>query len=112
MIGTIHEEVLFKARDLCLIAPFSRYTTPFGRRVADEFSDKGTPDIVLLNRPEWTGNQTSQPRNIARRMDIARDDARAENRQAFEAYPLNRFFFQPHHPRVTNPALCGAARCR
>ena len=47
----------------------------------------------LPNDPEWTGNQTPQPGNIARRMGIACDDARAENRQAVEAYPLNRVFF-------------------
>src|SRR4249919_3200076 len=62
-------------------------------RAADEFSDKGAPDIVLLNRPEWTRNQTPQPGRITRCMRIARNDARAENRQALEAYPLHRFFF-------------------
>src|SRR5258705_11046721 len=66
---------------------------PVWGRAADEFSDKGARDIVLFNRPEWTRNQTPQPSCIARRMGIACDDARAENRQAFEAYPLNRFFF-------------------
>ncbi len=81
-------------------------------RVADEFSDKGARDIVLLNRPEWTRNETPQPGGIARRMGIACDDARAENRQAFEAYPLNGFFFQPHDPHIANPAFRGASRCR
>ena len=54
-------------------------------RAADEFSDKGAPDIVLFNGPEPPGNQTPQPGRIARRMDIAADDARPENRQTFEA---------------------------
>ena len=39
-------------------------------------------DIVLLNRPEWTRNQTTEPRSIARCVGIASDDARAENRHA------------------------------
>jgi hypothetical protein len=45
-------------------------------------------------------------------MDIACDDARAENRQAFEADSLNRFFFQPHDPCIANPACWAASRCR
>src|SRR6185436_19727262 len=57
-------------------------------------------------------NETPQPGNIARRMGIAGDDARAENRQACEAYSLNRFFFQPHDPHIANPALCGASHGR
>src|SRR5437667_3912283 len=45
-------------------------------------------------------------------MGIACDDARTENRQAFEAYSLNHFFFQPHDPHIANLAFCGASRCR
>jgi hypothetical protein len=32
---------------------------PVWVRAADEFSDKGAPDIVLLDRPESTRNQTT-----------------------------------------------------
>src|SRR6476620_4994723 len=91
--------------------PIFEIHNPVGGRTADEFSDKGAPDLVLLNRPEPARNQTPQPRRIARRMDIAADDARPEDRQAFEAYRLNRLFFQPHDSRIANPALCVAA-CR
>jgi hypothetical protein len=73
--------------------PIFEINNPVWGRAADEFSDKSAPDIVLLNRPESTRNQTPQPGSIARRMGVACDDARAENRQAFEAYPFNRFFF-------------------
>jgi hypothetical protein len=45
-------------------------------------------------------------------MGIACNDTRAENRQAPEAYLLNRFFFQPHDPHIANPAFCGASDCR
>jgi len=38
-------------------------------------------------------------------VDIAADDAWPEYRQAFEAYRLNRLFFQSHDPHITNPAL-------
>jgi hypothetical protein len=75
-------------------------------------ADKGAPDIVLLDRSESTRNQTPQPSNIARRMDIASDDSWPEDRQALEAYPLNRFFFQPHDPHIADPAFCGASHSR
>jgi hypothetical protein len=73
--------------------PIFEINKPAWSRAADEFSDKGAPDIVLLNCPESTRNQTPQPSSVARRMGIACDDTRAENCQALEAYLLNRFFF-------------------
>src|SRR5688572_33045161 len=45
-------------------------------------------------------------------MGIACNDARTENRQAPEAYRSNRFFLQPHHPHIANPAVRSASRCR
>src|SRR4030095_5021568 len=91
--GLAHEVVLFERTRPLSHRPIFEIDNPVRGRATDEFSDKSARDIVLLNRPEWTRNQTPQPSNIARRMGIACDDARAENRQAFEAYPLNRFFF-------------------
>src|SRR5437899_12703500 len=72
--------------------PVVEIHNPVWGRAADEFSDKGAPDIVLLNRPEWTRNQAPQPSRIAPRMGIACDDAPADNGQALEAYPFKRFF--------------------
>src|SRR6476646_10868355 len=85
---------------------------PVWSGAADEFSDKGACNIVLLNLPEGTRNQTPQPTEIGRRVDIAGDDARTENRQALEANPLDGFFFQAHDPPVADPAFCGASRRR
>jgi hypothetical protein len=62
-------------------------------RAADEFSDKGAPDIVMLNRAKRSWNQTPQPIGIARRVSIACDNSRTKNREALEACPLNRLFF-------------------
>jgi hypothetical protein len=45
-------------------------------------------------------------------MGIARDDARAKDRQALEANRLCRFFLQPHDPQVPDPALGGASHRR
>ena len=64
-----------------------------GGRATDEFSSESAPDIVLLNRPKRSRNETPQPSSIARRVSIAYDNSRAENRQTFEADTLNRFFF-------------------
>jgi len=108
---TVRSGLFKRARPLSHRPIFEINNSVWGR-AADEFSDKGAPDIVLLNRPEWTRNQTPQPGSIARRMGITCDDARAENRQACEAYPFNRFFFQPHDPGIANPASCGASRGR
>src|SRR6188508_274717 len=102
---------LERTRPLSHRSVFEIHHTVLGR-AGDEFSDKGARDIVLLYRTEWTGDQAPQPRRIARRMSIAGDDARAENRQPFETYALNRFFFQPHDPRIANPACGRASRCR
>jgi hypothetical protein len=91
--------------------PIVEINHPVWSGAANGFHDKGAPDVILVNRSEWTRNQTPQPSNIARRMDIACDHPRSENRQAFEAYSFHRLFFQPHDPRVANPAR-GASRCR
>jgi hypothetical protein len=63
-----------------------------GGRATDEFSGKSAPDIILLNRPKPSRNETPQPSSIARRVSIACDNSRAENRQTFEADTLNGFF--------------------
>ena len=78
-------ETIQSARDTLSHRPIFEIDDTVWGRAADEFSDKGAPDVVLLNRPESTRNQTPQPSSIARRMGIACDDARAENRQALEA---------------------------
>jgi hypothetical protein len=65
---------------------------PVWGRAADEFSDKGAPDIVLLNRAKTSCNQASKPSYIARRVSIACDNSRTKNCQALETYPLNRLF--------------------
>ena len=83
-----------------------------GGRAAEKFRDKRAPDVVLLDRAKRSGNETPQPGDIARRVSIARDNSRAENREALEAYRLNRLFLQTHHPRVANPAFRAASRCR
>jgi hypothetical protein len=75
------------------------------RRALDEFSDERARDVVLLNRPEGSGNEASQPGGIGRRMGIARDDPRAEDRQVVEADRSNGLFFEPHHARIPNPAV-------
>jgi hypothetical protein len=64
-----------------------------GRQAIGEFSGKSARDIILLNRPKWSGDETPQPSNVARRVSIPRDNARAENDQSFEAGNSNRFFF-------------------
>ena len=64
-----------------------------GGRATDEFSGKSAPDIILLNRPKRSRNETPQLSNMARRISIACDNSRAENGQTFEADTLNRFFF-------------------
>jgi hypothetical protein len=66
---------------------------PVWGRAADEFSDKGAPDIVLLNRTKRSRNQTPQPSYVPRRVSIACDNSRTKNREALEAYSLNRLFF-------------------
>src|SRR6202035_5374302 len=80
--------------------------------VVDEFSDKGAPDIVLLNRAKRAGNETPQPGCIVRRVRIACDNTGAKNREALEAHSLNRLFLQPHDPRIANSAFRAASRCR
>jgi hypothetical protein len=92
--------------------PVSEIHDPVWGRAIDEFSDKGAPDIVLLNRAKRPRNQTPQPGYIARCVSVAGDNARTKNRQTLEAYRLNRLFLQPHHPRIANPAFRGASRCR
>jgi uncharacterized protein len=84
---------------------------PVWGRTADEFGDKGAPDIVLLNRAKTSRNQPPQPSHIARRVSIACDNSRTKNREALEAYPLNRLFFQPHDPGIANYTFRGASRC-
>src|SRR5579864_391488 len=56
-----------------------------GGRAMDEFSGKSAPDIILLNCSPPSRNETPQPGSIARRVSIACDNSRAENRQALEA---------------------------
>ena len=51
-----------------------------GRGVTDKFSDKSAGDIILLNRPKWSGNQAPQPSHVDGRVSIASDNARTENR--------------------------------
>src|ERR1700688_3670546 len=92
--------------------PIFEIHDPVWGRAADEFSDKGAPDIVLLNCAKRSRNQAPQPSCIARRVSIARDYSRTKNREALEAYPLNRLFFQPHDPHIANPAFRGASHCR
>ena len=73
---------------------------------------KARPMSSCSIAPKWTRNQTPQPGRIARRMGIAGNDARPENRQPIEAYRLNRFFFQPHDAHVANPAFGVASHGR
>lgn len=65
---------------------------PVWGRAAEEFSDKGAPDIVLFNCAKTPRNQTPQPSDIARRVSIACDNSRTKNREALETYPLNGLF--------------------
>jgi len=108
--GEAHGQKLSERSRRLFHRPIFEIHNPVGCR-ADEFSDKGARDIVLLNRPEPARNQTPKPGRIARRVDVAADDAWPKDRQAFEAYRLNRFFFQAHHPRIANPALYVASDC-
>src|SRR6267154_5085542 len=92
--------------------PIFEIHNPVWGRAADEFSDKGAPDIVLLDRAKTSRNQPTQPSHIARRVGIACDNSRTKNREALEAYSLNRLFFEPHDPHIANPAFRGASHCR
>jgi hypothetical protein len=62
--------------------------------------------------PKRPGESDAQPSYIARRVNIACDNSRTKNREAMEAYPLNRLFFQSHDPHIANPAFRGASHCR
>src|SRR5262245_10774347 len=86
--------------------PILEVRHPIRGRAVDEFSHKGPPDVVLLNGPEPAWNHAPQPGRVAWRMDIAADDARLEDCQAFETYRLNSLFFQAHDPHIAKPAFC------
>src|SRR5882757_5617568 len=92
--------------------PIFKIHDPVWSRAADEISDKGAPDIVLLDGAKTPRNQTPQPGYIAWRVRIACDNSRTKNREALEADPLNRLFFEPHDPHIANPAFRGASHCR
>jgi hypothetical protein len=92
--------------------PILEIHNPVRGRAADELSDKGAPDIVLLDRAKRSGNETPQPGDIARCVGIAGDNSRTENREALEACSLNRLFLQPHDPHIAKPAFRGAPHGR
>ena len=66
---------------------------PLRVRTAEELSNEGAPDIVLINRAKGARNQAPQPSQIARRVSIACDNPWPKDREALEAYPFDRFFF-------------------
>jgi hypothetical protein len=74
-----HSGLFKRARPLSRRPIFEKHNPVFGR-AADEFSDTGAPDIVLLNRAKTSRNQTPEPSYIARGMPIACDNSRTKNR--------------------------------
>jgi hypothetical protein len=72
--------------------PIFEIHNPVWGRAVDEFSDKGAPNIVLLNGAKTPRNQTTQPSHIALRASIACDNSWTKNREALEAYLLRLLF--------------------
>ncbi len=77
----------------------------------EKFTDKGPPDILLVDRPERSWNQAPQRGKNAWRMRIPRNDAGSKNCQAPEPYaPDGVFLFADAN--IANRAPGAAAHCR
>src|ERR1700761_8022734 len=81
-----------------LLVPETR--SPVRGRDLKPISDKGAPDIVLIDGAERSGNEAPQPGEIARGVGIAGDNSRTKDREALEADRLNSFFLHPHDADV------------
>src|SRR4051794_39927712 len=68
-------------------------------------------DVVLVDGAELSGDESSEPFDVAWRVFVAADDAGLEDREALEADRCDGFFFLPHDAHVPDPALRGAADC-
>src|SRR6202140_2892460 len=71
----------------------------------EKFTDKGPTDIVLVNRPKRSWNQTPQQSQKPGGVRITRNDAGAKNCQTFKSKAPHRIFFFAHDAGITNPAL-------
>jgi hypothetical protein len=70
----------------------------------DEFTDKGSTDIALINRPKRPGDKTPQQGKKLRRVRVTRNDAGAKNSQPLESEAPHNILFFGHHAGITNPA--------
>src|SRR5580658_11171982 len=77
-----------------------------------KFIDKGPTDIVLINSPKRSWNETPQQSKNRRGVRITRNDTGAKNRQTFKSEAPHRIFFFAHDAGITNPALSAAPGCR
>src|SRR5580692_5773755 len=78
----------------------------------EKFTDKGPTDIVLINRPKRSWNETPQQSKKPWGVRIARNDAGAKNCQTLKSEAPHRIFFFAHDAGITNPALSAAPGCR
>ena len=68
-------------------------------------------EVVMVNRPKRSWNQTPQQSQKPWGVRITRNDAGAKNCQTFKSEAPHRIFFFAHDARIANPAA-GCASCR
>ena len=88
-----------------------RHDTAGGRRTG-ELGGERPADLVLINRPDGTGNQTAEPGQIGWRVRVTGNDAGTEQGEVREADRLDGLLLHAHHSRVTDTAAGTAPRCR
>ena len=71
----------------------------------EKFTDKGPTDIVLINRPKRSGDETPQQSKELGGVRIPRDYPGPKNCQSFKSEPPYRIFLFAHDAGITNPAL-------
>src|ERR1700730_8882414 len=78
----------------------------------EKFTDKGPTDIVLINGPKRSRNETPQQSKKPWGVRIARNDAGAKNCQMFKSEAAHCIFLFAHDAGITNPALGATPGCR